>query len=54
MVMFCVQAQAQPAPVVPMNGVVPEEPSPLPEGWAVANDANGRPYFWHKTTKKVM
>ena len=26
----------------------------LPEGWGVAFDAQKRPYFWHKQTKKVM
>ena len=26
----------------------------LPEGWAVAFDAQKRPYFWHRTTKKVQ
>lgn len=26
----------------------------LPEGWAVAFDAQKKPYFWHKQTKKVQ
>ena len=26
----------------------------LPEGWASTKDAQGRTYFWHKTTKKVQ
>lgn len=26
----------------------------LPEGWAVAYDAQKRPYFWHTQTKKVQ
>ncbi|KAK9820335.1 hypothetical protein WJX72_009134 [[Myrmecia] bisecta] len=30
----------------------PEEP--LPAGWAVAKDAQGRSYFWHTKTKKVQ
>ncbi|CAK0783447.1 hypothetical protein CVIRNUC_006646 [Coccomyxa viridis] len=28
--------------------------APLPEGWAATKDAQGRTYFWHKTTKKVQ
>lgn len=26
----------------------------LPNGWAVAKDAQGRTYYWHTTTKKVQ
>ena len=26
----------------------------LPEGWAVAYDAQKRPYYWHTQTKKVQ
>ena len=26
----------------------------LPEGWSSTKDAQGRTYFWHKTTKKVQ
>eukprot|EP00887_Chlorella_sp_A99_P005488 scaffold1.g5488.t1 len=26
----------------------------LPEGWAVAYDAQKRPYYWHRVTKKVQ
>lgn len=28
--------------------------APLPEGWGAAKDAQGRTYFWHKSTKKVQ
>jgi hypothetical protein len=31
----------------------PEEQG-LPEGWSVAYDAQKRPYYWHKETKKVQ
>ncbi|KAK9904994.1 hypothetical protein WJX75_007364 [Coccomyxa subellipsoidea] len=37
-------AAAAPAPVE----------APLPEGWGAAKDAQGRTYFWHKSTKKVQ
>jgi hypothetical protein len=26
----------------------------LPEGWAVAHDAQKRPYYWHTRTKKTV
>lgn len=26
----------------------------LPEGWAVAMDPNGKPYYWHKATQKTQ
>lgn len=26
----------------------------MPEGWAVAYDAQKRPYYWHTVTKKVQ
>ena len=26
----------------------------LPEGWGVAYDAQKRPYYWHKKTKKTL
>lgn len=26
----------------------------LPEGWAVAHDPNGKPYYWHKATQKTQ
>eukprot|EP00879_Flechtneria_rotunda_P002595 GHRR01002796.1.p1 GENE.GHRR01002796.1~~GHRR01002796.1.p1 ORF type:complete len:148 (+),score=30.18 GHRR01002796.1:162-605(+) len=26
----------------------------LPEGWAVAYDPNGKPYYWHKATQKTQ
>ena len=31
-----------------------EAAADLPEGWAVALDAQKKPYFWHKATKKVQ
>lgn len=37
----------------PAAGSAPE-PAALPEGWASTKDAQGRTYFWHKTTKKVQ
>lgn len=30
----------------------PEEE--LPPGWAVARDASGKPYYWHKKTQKTQ
>lgn len=26
----------------------------LPEGWAMALDPNGKPYYWHKATQKTQ
>lgn len=26
----------------------------LPDGWAVAYDPNGKPYYWHKATQKTQ
>ena len=33
---------------------VKAEELPLAEGWATAQDGEGRTYFWHKVTKKVQ
>lgn len=30
-----------------------KEEEPLPPGWAIAHDASGRPYYWHKKTQKT-
>jgi hypothetical protein len=26
----------------------------LPEGWAMAKDPSGKPYYWHKATQKTQ
>ncbi|KAF8069424.1 GRIK2 [Scenedesmus sp. PABB004] len=43
-------AAAQPAAA----GSAPKPDEGLPEGWAVAHDPNGKPYYWHKATQKVQ
>lgn len=30
------------------------EAEELPAGWAVAHDAAGKAYYWHKKTQKTM
>lgn len=51
------QAAAAPAAQVSKPNGDAQQKKPgedgLPDGWAVAFDAQKRPYFWHKTTKKV-
>ncbi|GMH44404.1 hypothetical protein BSKO_12356 [Bryopsis sp. KO-2023] len=45
-------------PIDPMEGIEikpdPDAPPPVPEGWAVAHDQQGRVYYWHKKTQKVQ
>ncbi|PNW74713.1 hypothetical protein CHLRE_12g486050v5 [Chlamydomonas reinhardtii] len=43
-------AETIPKAMAPAGG----EEAPLPAGWAVATDASGRSYFWHKKTQKVQ
>eukprot|EP00198_Chlamydomonas_reinhardtii_P001746 XP_001691082.1 predicted protein [Chlamydomonas reinhardtii] len=43
-------AETIPKAMAPAGG----EEAPLPAGWAVATDASGRSYFWHKKTQKGM
>jgi hypothetical protein len=26
----------------------------LPDGWAMAKDPSGKPYYWHKATQKTQ
>jgi len=44
------------ASVLPGTAIAPTPPEAvgLPAGWAVARDAQGKVYFWHKETKKVQ
>jgi hypothetical protein len=41
---------------VPSCTCHPAEPpdAGLPDGWAVALDPNGKPYYWHKATQKTQ
>eukprot|EP00884_Botryococcus_braunii_P022029 jgi/Botrbrau1/850/Bobra.0352s0043.1 len=45
------QPQAAPGSAPPP---VKEEEAPLPQGWAMAKDAQDRTYYWHTVTKKVQ
>jgi len=42
-------------PVFSGGGGAAEPPDAnLPEGWAMALDPNGKPYYWHKATQKTQ
>ncbi|KAG2494529.1 hypothetical protein HYH03_007296 [Edaphochlamys debaryana] len=43
-----------PSEVIPKAPAAGGAEEPLPAGWAVATDASGRTYFWHKKTQKVQ
>jgi len=45
-----VEQHAQQTLTAPVQAAAPAE---LPPGWAVAHDANGKPYYWHKKTQKT-
>lgn len=46
------QVAAQPTQQPAAAAGRPEEG--LPDGWAVAYDPNGKPYYWHKATQKTQ
>ncbi|MEW5308930.1 MAG: hypothetical protein WDW38_000850 [Sanguina aurantia] len=43
--------QTDPATLIKPLVVVSAEEEPLPAGWAIAHDAAGKAYYWHKKTQ---